>query len=85
MIAIGALLDLPHSGSWGLLLGAAVGVLAVQWILTVLWLRAFRQGPLEWLWRCATWGRWQPLRREARAPEASVEERAAADPAAISR
>ncbi|MFS4505426.1 DUF418 domain-containing protein [Clavibacter sp. Sh2141] len=64
MIAIGALLDLPHSGSWGLLLGAAVGVLAVQRILTVLWLRAFRQGPLEWLWRCATWGRWLPLRRE---------------------
>ncbi|MFC3173860.1 DUF418 domain-containing protein [Novosphingobium bradum] len=27
------------------------------------WLARFRHGPLEWLWRSATWGRIQPLRR----------------------
>ena len=27
------------------------------------WLARFRHGPLEWLWRSATWGRWQPMRR----------------------
>lgn len=27
------------------------------------WLARFRHGPLEWLWRSAAWGRWQPLRR----------------------
>lgn len=30
------------------------------------WLARFRHGPLEWLWRSATWGRGQPLRREQR-------------------
>ncbi|OGX84146.1 DUF418 domain-containing protein [Hymenobacter coccineus] len=27
------------------------------------WLRRFRYGPLEWLWRSATYWQWQPLRR----------------------
>jgi len=27
------------------------------------WLGRFRHGPLEWLWRSATWGRPQPMRR----------------------
>lgn len=40
----------------------AAGILAVQWTWSVLWLRHFRQGPLEWLWRWATWARRPPLR-----------------------
>lgn len=28
-----------------------------------LWLKTFRFGPLEWLWRSGTYLRWQPLRR----------------------
>jgi uncharacterized protein len=80
MIGLGILLDLPHSGSWGLLLGSATAILVVQWILTVVWLRAFRQGPLEWLWRCATWGRWLPIRRERGAPVAEADA-----PVAVSR
>ena len=28
------------------------------------WLARFRFGPAEWLWRSATYGRWQPMRRE---------------------
>ncbi|WP_214102861.1 DUF418 domain-containing protein [Acrocarpospora catenulata] len=31
-------------------------ILATQWALSTLWLRHHRQGPLEWLWRWATWG-----------------------------
>jgi uncharacterized protein len=27
------------------------------------WLARFRYGPLEWLWRCLTYGRWFPIRR----------------------
>lgn len=27
------------------------------------WLVRYRYGPLEWLWRCLTYGRWVPLRR----------------------
>ncbi|GGN72694.1 hypothetical protein GCM10010112_41320 [Actinoplanes lobatus] len=33
-----------------------VSVLTLQWIWSVLWLRRFRQGPAEWLWRRLTWG-----------------------------
>ncbi|WP_223168118.1 DUF418 domain-containing protein [Nonomuraea sp. SYSU D8015] len=29
------------------------GVLAVQWVWSTLWLRRYRQGPPEWLWRWA--------------------------------
>ncbi|GIH51736.1 Uncharacterized membrane protein YeiB [Microbispora rosea] len=39
-------------------------ILAVQWVWSTLWLRRYRQGPLEWLWRWATWTRRPPLRRE---------------------
>jgi uncharacterized protein len=35
----------------------ACGILAVQWLWSTLWLRRYRQGPLEWLWRWATWAR----------------------------
>ncbi|MBE3563825.1 MAG: DUF418 domain-containing protein, partial [Hydrogenibacillus schlegelii] len=27
------------------------------------WLRRYRFGPLEWLWRMGTYGRWISLRR----------------------
>jgi len=32
----------------------------------VAWMRRFRFGPMEWLWRTLTWGELQPLIREAR-------------------
>jgi uncharacterized protein len=35
----------------------AVQVVACQW-----WSRRFRFGPMEWLWRCLTYLKWQPLR-----------------------
>ncbi len=35
----------------------AVQVAACQW-----WSRRFRFGPMEWLWRCLTYLKWQPLR-----------------------
>jgi len=34
----------------------AVAVFAAQCGLSALWLRGFRFGPLEWLWRRATYG-----------------------------
>ncbi len=33
-----------------------------QVLLSALWLRAFRYGPLEWLWRILTYGRVLPIR-----------------------
>jgi len=63
MLVAGLLLDLPHSTSWALLLGTAAVILGVQGVVSALWLRRFRQGPLEWLWRWGTWGRRPPLLR----------------------
>jgi uncharacterized protein len=40
----------------------AFALFAVQILAASLWLRYFRYGPLEWFWRCATFGKWQPFR-----------------------
>ena len=63
MVGLRYAFDLPASESWGLLMGLAAGILALQWVFSTLWLRRFTQGPLEWVWRTATWWQAQPLRR----------------------
>jgi uncharacterized protein len=49
--------------------GALWGVVGAVWlsqlIWSPLWLSRFRMGPLEWLWRCLSYGRWVPLLRTA--------------------
>ncbi|MCD2198046.1 DUF418 domain-containing protein [Actinomycetospora endophytica] len=45
------------------IVGLTVGILIVQAVWSPLWLRRFRYGPVEWGWRCLTWGRRAPLRR----------------------
>jgi uncharacterized protein len=47
-----------------MLLSAAVYL--VQILLSVWWLRRYKFGPLEWVWRSLTYGRRQPLRRSSR-------------------
>lgn len=47
---------------------AAIWILQLAW--SPLWLRHFRYGPAEWVWRSLTYGRLQRLRRAA--PSASV-------------
>ncbi|MFI6742906.1 DUF418 domain-containing protein [Nonomuraea sp. NPDC050451] len=44
----------------------ATSILAVQWLFSTLWLRRHHYGPVEWLWRWATWARRPPLRRGGR-------------------
>ena len=41
----------------------AVAVYALQVVLCYRWLQRFRRGPLEWLWRCLTYWRWEPMWR----------------------
>ncbi|MYL17790.1 DUF418 domain-containing protein [Halorubrum terrestre] len=43
-------------------MGIVVGIWAVQVVLSVLWLRYFRFGPVEWVWRTLTYGEAQPMR-----------------------
>ncbi len=40
--------------STGTVLGIAGVILAVQWVWSALWLRRFRQGPVEHAWRLVT-------------------------------
>jgi len=44
----------------GLYVTAAIW--ALNLIISPIWLRYFAFGPLEWVWRSLTYGRWQPLR-----------------------
>ena len=46
-------------------LGVVAGVWAVQLIASPLWLRRYRFGPAEWVWRSLTYGTRPPLRRAA--------------------
>lgn len=41
----------------------ALGLYALQLALSSWWLRRWRYGPMEWLWRSLTYGRPQPMRR----------------------
>ena len=40
-----------------------LGVWALQITLSVLYLRVYAMGPLEWFWRCGTYLRWIPMPR----------------------
>ena len=43
-------------------------VVAAVWLIEILWshlwLRYFRFGPMEWLWRSMTYWKWQPLKKQ---------------------
>ena len=41
--------------------GFALAVFVLQAAAARCWLNYFAFGPVEWLWRCATYGRWLPL------------------------
>ena len=40
-----------------------VAVFILQIILSTIWLKYFNYGPVEWLWRSATYKKWQPMRK----------------------
>ncbi len=42
----------------------ALMVFICQVIFSTQWLRYFNYGPLEWLWRSATYGKWQQLKKQ---------------------
>lgn len=45
-------------------LAVAVAIWGVQLPLSALWLRYFRFGPMEWVWRVLTYGRFQQLKKD---------------------
>ena len=46
-------------------LAAAIALFLVDAGFSKWWLSRHRYGPLEWLWRCITYARWEPLRKES--------------------
>ena len=54
--------------SFGLMLALSVAIFQIP--MSVLWLRYFRFGPAEWLWRSITYGRFQRMRRDTAASPA---------------
>ncbi|WP_033376177.1 DUF418 domain-containing protein [Actinopolyspora halophila] len=58
-VPTGLLIGLWQSNHWGAMLGLCAGILTVQAIASNLWLKKFRYGPFEWVWRSVTW--WQPV------------------------
>lgn len=47
---------------WLTVMGLTALMLVGQWIFSVLWLRAFKRGPMEALWRLGTW-KGEPMRQ----------------------
>ena len=45
--------------------GLVAAMIAFQAVFSRVWLAYFNYGPMEWLWRSATYLKWQPLRRAA--------------------
>lgn len=52
----------PSTGLVGVA-AAAVGIFLAQAIGSAWWLRRYRFGPMEWVWRSLTYARLQPMRR----------------------
>jgi uncharacterized membrane protein YeiB len=63
VLAATHVLGLPIGHSLTAAYLTAGAILTAQWLFSALWLRRFRQGPLEWLWRWATWAHRQPFSR----------------------
>ncbi len=66
VLLIGHLLDAQYfafQSMYGLYVAAVI--VPIQWAFSKVWSRYFFYGPLEWLWRTATWWKPQPNRRWA--------------------
>ena len=42
----------------------AIMIFTGQIVFSHWWIRHFRFGPMEWLWRSLTYAKWQPIRKE---------------------
>ena len=58
---------LGYIGQFGALISflMGIGVIIIQTLFSKYWLKSFKYGPLEWLWRCGTYLKWQPFKRTA--------------------
>ena len=47
-----------------IIIAIVISVFICQILLSKLWLKNFRFGPVEWIWRCLTYGKKLPLRKK---------------------
>ncbi|MBG0566032.1 DUF418 domain-containing protein [Actinoplanes aureus] len=64
-LVAGPLLGIDSTGDLPAIVGLTIGIIVVQAVWSVVWLRRFRYGPAEWAWRCLTWWRLAPIRLPA--------------------
>ncbi len=55
---------LGHIGP-ALCIPLTLGIFGIEILLARVWLKSFRFGPAEWIWRSLTYGKWQPMRRSS--------------------
>ncbi|WP_042359387.1 DUF418 domain-containing protein [Geomicrobium sp. JCM 19055] len=70
IIGMGFFIGFGLFGSLNLSLGLLVVIVVfpIQVLFSFYWLKAFHYGPMEWLWRTATYGKRQPLKKTMRLP-----------------
>lgn len=49
-----------------------LAIWVIQIIWSIVWLKHYRFGPFEWLWRSLTYGRIQPLKKSTALPDAGI-------------
>lgn len=49
--------------SYGMAVIVCSFIIILQMLLSTVWLKIFKYGPLEWLWRCGTYGKWLAIKR----------------------
>jgi uncharacterized protein len=61
---------LGQFGRLGVAATLAIGIVVyvAQVVVSAWWLRRYRFGPVEWLWRCCMYGVMQPMRQRANYP-----------------
>lgn len=66
VITMGIIFGFNLYGDISLTIGTilSVAIFTVQIIFSKFWLKTFRYGPLEWVWRSLTYGKKQPLYRK---------------------
>ncbi|MEG1071351.1 MAG: DUF418 domain-containing protein [Akkermansia sp.] len=55
---------------WGAFISviSAILLFMIQGVICTIWLKYFKYGPLEWLWRSGTQCKWQPMRLKDQEP-----------------
>lgn len=66
LIGVGLFTGLGMFGEVNIGLGILISIIVfpLQMILSYFWLKHFRFGPLEWLWRSLTYGEFQPMKKQ---------------------